>query len=154
MKRMWSEEEIQAFKKDISTLVDSKGNPRFVEGEGTPAIITGLNTTYCKWSLSGTHLMCVFAGSFENASVIPASAIIVTFTLPNFIKDKIQAIWGGNRIEYKTLNLYADDWSAQNMQLQTIKTNQGVSLTTTGASLTLTAKRNFRLQIDMLIDSE
>ena len=54
---------------NISTLTDSKGNPRFIEGEGTPMEMEGFTASYCKWSLSGTHLMIVLSGSFANATV-------------------------------------------------------------------------------------
>ena len=108
MKHMWSEEEIQAFKKDISNLVDSKGNPRFVEGEGTPATIEGFTSTYCKWSLSGTHLMIMLAGTFANASVLPVNTRIATFSIPKFIHDKIYPVWQNN-IEVKNISAYDEN---------------------------------------------
>ena len=152
MKRMWSEEEIQSFKKNISNLVDSKGNPRFVEGEGTPATIEGFTPTYCKWSLSGTHLMIVLAGTFANASQLPSNTNFSVYSLPSFIYDKIYAVWGNN-LEIKTINAYAEDWTTQAIQFKFMKTsNKTLAIQTNNVAFT--AKRSFRVQFDLLIDSE
>lgn len=151
MKHMWSEEEISSQKKDIATLVDSKGNPRFIEGEGTPATIAGFTSTYYKWSLSGTHLMIVLAGTYANGAVIPSITLLCTFDLPDFIMDKINPL-ATQLIEYKTLVAYAANASSQTQNCYLRKsTNLGI---VTNAALTLTAERNFRIQFDLLIDSE
>ena len=114
MKRMWSEEEISSQKKDIATLVDSKGNPRFIEGEGTTDEITGFTPSYCKWSLSGTHLMLVLAGTIANGITISTGSI-ATYEIPEFIMNKIYPVWAGRFLETKTMTLVADDFSAQTL---------------------------------------
>lgn len=152
MKQMWSKEEIETQKKKISTLVDSKGNPRFVEGDGVPLEQTGFTSTYCKWSLSGTHLMCVLAGTVADTTVLANNANLATFDVPSYIWDKIYPVWLTN-IEAKSVDMYAQDWTKQTAF---IKFTKGVSkLTiTTGTALTLTAERSFRVQFDLLIDTE
>lgn len=150
MKRMWSEEEIQSFKKDISNLVDSKGNPRFVEGDGTPATTEGFTSTYCKWSLSGTHLMLVIAGSVADTTVMPA-VDWAKFYIPKWILDKIYTVWA-NRIERKNIELLASNYSSQNLTVYLGK--EGNYLFITAPTITLTAERFFRIQFDLLIDSE
>ena len=151
MKRMWSEEEIQSFKKDISNLVDSKGNPRFIEGEGTPETIEGFEATYCKWSLSGTHLMLVLAGTYANEAVISSLQLLCTFDLPDFVMNKITPV-AGQLIEYKNIIAYASNASSQTQNAFLRKSaNLGIA---TNSALTLTAERNFRIQFDILIDSE
>ena len=122
MKHMWSEEEIQSFKKDISNLVDSKGNPRFVEGNGTPATIEGFTSTYCKWSLSGTHLMLVLAGNVENETTL--SGFIVTFALPEYIMNKIYPIFS-SEINRLNITLWGDDFSSQASYIQLLKDANG-----------------------------
>ena len=151
MKRMWSEEEIQNFKKDISNLVDSKGNPRFIEGEGTPATIEGFTSTYCKWSLSGTHLMLVLAGNVENETTL--SGFIVTFALPEYIMNKIYPIFS-SEINRLNITLWGDDFSSQASYIQLLKDANGKYLYFNIPSLTLTKNRSFRVQFDLLIDSE
>lgn len=151
MKRMWSEEEIQSCKKDISNLVDSKGNPRFVEGEGTPLTQEGFTATYCKWSLSGTHLMLVLAGSVASGTTIPALSIMASYNLPAWILDKIVPVTG-SIVEYKSIAAYASDYSTQTVN-SFFRKSTDVAIAINGA-FTLTANRNFRIQYDLLIDSE
>ena len=152
MKHMWSEEEIQAFKKDISNLVDSKGNPRFVEGDGVGLTQEGVTILYCKWGLAGTHLMFVVAGSVANGTKILNSVNWATFNIPKFIKDKIYPVWANNYIERKLVVLFADNWTSQNATAVLAK-GDNISIQTSG-DITLTADRSFRIQFDLLIDSE
>jgi len=153
MKHMWSEEEISSQKKDIATLVDSKENPRFIEGNGIPASIEGLTTSYCKWSLSGTHLMLVCAGTVEKATVIN-SVQLGQFYLPKYISDKIFPTFS-NRVEIKSLIFYANDFSSQNINCSlAIDNASNKAVILTHGTLTLSADRGFRIQFDVLIDSE
>lgn len=152
MKHMWSEEEIQSFKKDISNLVDSKGNPRFIEGEGTPATIEGFTPTYYKWSLSGTHLMLVLAATLANTTALTSATVLINYTLPKYIISKIVPAFEGGPIDMKTINAYASDWSNQSIQCKLWKNNNTLYIQTN--SITLTANRNLRVQFDILIDSE
>ena len=151
MKHMWSEEEIQSFKKDISNLVDSKGNPRFVEGNGTPATITGFTSSYCKWSLSGTHLMLVLAGNFENAVSVSQGSVLATFAVPEFILNKIVPVIGSN-IEYKQSAAYSADYDTQTINFLFRKLTN--LIITCNSNITFTKARTFRIQFDLLIDAE
>lgn len=151
MKHMWSEEEIQSFKKDISNLVDSKGNPRFVEGNGTPATIEGFTSTYCKWSLSGTHLMIVLAGNIANTTLISQNSNLATFDFPDYIKNKIVPTFATsiNRI---SATFYNEDYSQQTLIVNLLKTTN-IAIQT-GAVFTASKDRSFRIQFDLLIDNE
>lgn len=149
---MWSEEEIQSFKKDISNLVDSKGNPRFIEGDGTPISKEGATITYCKWSLSGTHLMFVCAGTIANTTEFVVTDVIAKFEIPSFILNKIYPIFA-SVVELKAIPLYADNYSSQNMTVQFRKETNDLRIQPTG-TITLTSNRAFRMQFDLLIDSE
>ena len=73
MRRMYSEKQIRELVKttkgyDIVNLVDKDGHERFIEGDIPDPEITGLTPIYYKWSLSGTHLMIVMAGTIENGT--------------------------------------------------------------------------------------
>lgn len=137
---------------NITTLTDSKGNPRFIEGDGTPRTQTGLTSDYCKWSLSGTHLMVVFAANVANATSLTGGSV-VTFTLPDFIKNKIVGLVD-TAIEVKKIVMYAYDLgNQQTFDCILRKTNDGLSVNII-STVTLTADRAFRLQFDLLIDSE
>ena len=151
MKHMWSEEEIQSFKKDIATLVDSKGNPRFIEGEGTLATIAGITFTYNKWSLSGTHLMIVLAGIIADASVI-STQDWATYTLPDFINNKIAPSFGSKDVIIKLENIYSPSLSTQSVQFRLQKDSGNIAINV--YQFTATAERKFRIQFDLLIDTE
>ncbi len=135
----------------IEALVDDNGNPRFIEGDGVPATIDGFTATYCKWSLSGTHLMLVLAGNVANECVIPVSTNIATFNLPDFIMDKIAPIISTTINRY-AVTFYAEDFSNQSAVISLLKDNN-VTMTF-NSTFTLTANRNFRIQFDILIDNE
>lgn len=73
-KRMVSEDSIKKLENLLEgvafeDIVDKNGNPRFIEGTITPETISGITFTYCKWSLSGTHLMIVLAGTCKNVTL-------------------------------------------------------------------------------------
>ena len=153
MKHMWSEEEISSQKKDIATLVDSKGNPRFVEGEGTPATLEGLNITFCKWSLSGTHLMFVIAGKITNGTILENGLRLADFTIPSFIFDKIAVVWGQFYIESKDVKAVSDTWDEQTLSTTFAKYTNSIVITKRG-NLTLSSDKGFRVQYDLVIDSE
>ena len=86
MKHMWSEEEIQEQAK-IENLVDSKGRNRFIEIEGTPGEIEGLQIYYGKCVLNGNNLIFEISGLF-NKSMSP-DFTLYKFTLPEWIAQKI-----------------------------------------------------------------
>lgn len=156
MKQMWSKEEIEkvskATPKDITTLVDSAGNPRFIEGEGSPLEQEGVTNTYCKWSLSGTHLMLVYAGTLEDTITISSNAILASFTLPSWILNKIYPVWD-QYLDFRQASAYASGGTSQYISMLIGKTSSGIQLVKNG-NLTLTAKRSFRIQFDLLIDAE
>lgn len=89
---------------------DKNGNARFVEGNITVDTQEGLNISYAKWSLSGSHLMIVIAGdviSGYNATL----SLKTQINLPNYIRNKIHTLGLGDNISYSTLFKY-DNTSA------------------------------------------
>ena len=86
---------------NLSDIVDSKGNKRFIEGNGI-ADNTKIDSSYCKWSLSGTHLMIVLAGKYIVNSVRDQT-VLAQYDVPSFILDKVYPVWGVN-IELKTVS--------------------------------------------------
>lgn len=139
----------------IENLIDNAGNLRFVEGDGTPMTLEGFTSSYCKWSLSGTHLMLVLSGSFADTTVLPADKIIGEFNLPQYIKDKIFPVWGPN-METRSVTCTALSWSTQTMNVVLYKeTATGImKIKTLSSALTFTDTRHFRIQFDLLIDND
>ena len=136
----------------IQNIVDSNGNKRFIEGAGTLNPIEGITYTYNKWSLSGTHLMLVVAGTIADETVISGYPKLVDFDLPQYILDKIIPVVG-IRISNQQNNLFAADNSSQLWHSLLAKVDN-LHIRLTVSPLTLTADRSFRIQYDLLIDTE
>lgn len=138
----------------MEEIHDESGNLRFVEGKGVwNTAISGLNVSYCKWSLSGTHLMLVVAGTIDNGTNIVSNTVLATFPIPNYILSKIYPVWAVSAIESKNLVARDDSWTSQNINTVLAKTSTGLVINL-NASVSLTANRSFRLQFDLLIDNE
>ncbi len=136
----------------MEEIRDSKGNLRFVEDNGVSETISGVTISYNKWSLSGTHLMCVIFGSVENTTVIDDGTTLSTFNLPSYILDKIIPVQG-TRVSWGSIVMHASDFSSQTISYVLNKITGGLQLKT-NAGLTLSKDRNFRVQFDLLIDNE
>lgn len=138
----------------IEALVDDSGNPRFIEGDGIPATIDGFTATYCRWSLSGTHLMFVLAGAFANGTALTNNTVLANFTIPEDIYNKIFPTFS-NVIEIKNIPCYNTEFTTQTLSVQERKrTSEKEILLQCSGALTLTDDRNFRMQFDLLIDTE
>ena len=161
MKRMWSKNELKSIantqaknvEKDITTLVDGVGHPRFIEGDGVPLEQEGYTDVYCKWSLSGTHIMFVVAGNIADTTTITNGASFGVFELPEWIMDKIYPVFA-NELEIKVVTTYASDWSSQDMACDLAKVDGKMKIRLVGGNFTASADRNFRAQFDLLIDNE
>ena len=134
----------------FENITDSNDRNRFVGGNGT----SGYASIYCKWSLSGTHLMIVSAGSFNNGVEIPNNAVIAMFTPPAWVINKIVPVWASEYIQKIEVELVADDWTRQTMPVTLRKHNYDLYIETQGGSITLTANRAFRVQFELLIDND
>lgn len=143
----------------LEQIKDAQGHNRFVEGNGTySSKISG--SVYCRWSLSGTHLMLVFAGTIPaNTTFGGGGELLGQFTLPQWIYDKIQPVWGSYYVENKSLEIISNDWSnTDNMAVCLEKSSYGggnyMSILQIGSLQTITFDGNFRIQFDLLIDNE
>ena len=101
MKHMWSEEELQALIEEqggsgggsggstLNDIVDSKGNKRFIEGNGIASTedVAGMTASSTKWVLNGSDLIIEFAGSFSQ-DVIGQTQLAI-YEMPEWIANKI-----------------------------------------------------------------
>lgn len=137
----------------IEDIKDESGNHRFIEGVITTEEVTGVNFLYKKWSLSGTHLMFVLAGTIDANSTISSASFGSALDLPNWVKDKIINVWS-SYIEMKTFSAIDDGWSeVKNLTCVIGKDNNEVFINSVG-TFTNTLELNFRVQFDLLIDME
>lgn len=72
----------------LEDIVDSNGNPRFINGNGTPANVNGMTVISSKWSLNGSNLMFEINGSFSKN--VAAYQNICTFVIPQWISNKLE----------------------------------------------------------------
>lgn len=147
--------EVSGELKAFENIVDKDGHKRFIEGDGVPLEKEGFTSTYCKWSLSGTHLMCVLAGTIADTTAITATDSLAKFYCPAWVMAKIFPVWSNN-IEAKNIIMFASDWTQQNLQVKVQKANVDDTyiINFEAGAVTLTKDRNFRVQFDLLIDNE
>lgn len=137
----------------MEQIVDEQGHNRFVEGDITIEEISGITQTYGKWSLSGSHLLIVLGIDIANASVLTAGTLC-NINLPDWIKQKIVALWGSIYIESINFNMWADDWTTQTIRINFTKTAQNDVRLAIATGITLTANRHCRIAFDLLIDND
>ena len=133
-------------------IMDHDLHLRFIEGDGTINELTGFTSVFCKWSLSGSHIMFVLAGSFASGTEVPSVHDIVTFEIPNWIYNKIYPVWS-TYIEDKVVSCKATNWSAQEVDMALMKESGVIKIRLLGAPTTFTALRSFRVQFDLIIDN-
>lgn len=135
----------------MENIIDNEGNKRFIEINGEYDEITGVSISYCKASLSGTHLMLVTAGTIANGTAVSGFPLIGNFELPDYIMDRIVPLYSTN-VDVKTINLFSSGGSSQSVN--GILYKDGSNLKIAIGNITLTDDRNFRVQFDLLIDAD
>lgn len=135
----------------MERIIDTNGNFRFIEGNLTFEE-TLIEMSYGKWSLSGTHLMLVIAGTFKANVTVPSLAIIAQASLPAYIAQKIKPVVYQN-VDYKTIGTYAEGTSPQSIYTTITINGNALNLRLTTA-FTPTQDRTVRIQFDLLIDAE
>lgn len=129
---------------DVST------RPLLLDGDINTSVISGVEFTYAKWSLSGTHLMIVLAGSIENGTAVSRKTLGKIY-LPNYILNKISP-WQNNLIEFKSISYLSASLTLQYANTDLLKNDDNVEIVTN--PITASDDRNFRIQFDLLIDNE
>ena len=164
MKHMWSEEEIQELVAEqvgsggsggstLDDIVDKNGNKRFVEGNGTPfESDADFNSKYCKWSLSGTHLMCVLSGTLS-ANTILGAKTLASFTVPDYIGSKIITTWA-NRITMLEPYIKDSEGAGGTIVVLVNYSSNNITFQLVAQVPAINRERYFRIQFDMLIDSD
>lgn len=137
----------------MENIKDSAGNSRFVEGNITPQTISGVSFTYAKWSLSGTHLMIVLAGTLENGAVL-SNVNWANIVIPQWIHDKIYPVFAISAIEIKAVTARDNAYNSQSLSFLIGKATGHSLYINQTANLTLTSEKYFRLVFDLLIDNE
>lgn len=160
-------EEVEDIKEDVADIIDGtthlfenitdrNGNKRFVEGDITMETIDGVTQTYGKWSLSGSHLMIVVAGSIASGTIVTTSTSFAKVTLPAWVHAKLlPIIQDGVSVCYFNDGFYAIDNSQQSCVFRLSKrANQDYVGIDSISNVTMNTTRAFRIHFDLLIDDE
>ena len=140
----------------LEGIYDKDGNPRFIDDDllVNDTLPTGVEVTYAKWSLSGTHLMIVIAGTIEdNTSVAPITGLAVA-NLPQFIKDKIYPMTSQYLGAFNGQIVNTGTYSVTGSSVNVDKVNDGLRIDTNSTITSTDNSLVFRYQIDLLIDNE
>lgn len=143
----------------MENIKDLNGNKRFIESDGEVIdAVEGVEITFTKLSLSGTHLMAVVAGVINNATELDAThRIKIDFNnVPSWILDKMVGVSSSypDIIDIKSITVFSDDFASSqsvNFYIGKDTVNNKITLRQQ-KNLTTTAKRIFRVQFDLLID--
>lgn len=140
--------------KGMEKIIDSSDHSRFIEGDITTGTISGVTFTYAKWSLSGTHLMMVLAGTIESGKHL-YDYEFGKVNLPSWVLSKIYPTVG-SLIERKSFDLYKANESTDVTQAVYLgKSTNYLAIGGSGATqVTTTAEDSFRFQFDLLIDAD
>lgn len=141
----------------MENIKDSDGNLRFVEGNISTNTITGVTFTYNKWSLSGTHLMLVLAGTIAANTTIANGTVFAQVELPNYIQNKIVPIITiGNRRRFSRSDYKIFDNEYGTVDSYNVLTRDSSSgpINFTNGAVTNEKLSGFRIQFDFLIDNE
>jgi len=137
-------------------IKDSDGRTRFVEGEGTVVTTdTNVDITYTKWSLSGSHLMFVVAGTIAAGGTVSSGDFVDFAGIPEWVLDKIYNVWGGYYLEAKSFNAMDEDWheTALGTWIGKISYSNLIRIGIVSSETTLKTS-GFRMQFDLLIDND
>lgn len=142
----------------MESLKDANGHNRFIEGNPTSNLSnTGLTIDYAKWSLSGTHLMIVFAFSNNTGSdiVLNAWTVLFAISLEQWVRSKIYPL-GNSGI------IMISDIKVLNPSNYTITSNGNIYLNAIAggyncvlpSSTTIASGNICRVQFDLIIDMD
>lgn len=137
----------------FENIVDKDGHKRFVEGNGAPAEIEGVTPSFCKWSLSGSHLMVVYSGTIADGTTVPYATPFARFALPSWVMGKIVPVLS-NLIANKKLSVFNNQTYVETEYAGYFdKASETIDFYLY-ANLTPDYDGNFRIQFDLLIDNE
>lgn len=138
----------------LESLKDVNGRNRFIEGEITPETVSGITFTYARWSLSGTHLMIVLAGTMAGNTSLSHNQTLAWIDLPSWIINKIYPTTA-SVVSWSELTTYPTT-DPNNRESSYIRLGiDGNRLNIhKSANSTYVNGGGFRIQFDLLIDTD
>lgn len=136
---------------EFENIVDKDGHNRFIEGDIEIDEYSGIEKTYGKWSLSGSHFLIVLAISIEDTTT-PNQRRCCLINVPQWVLDKIYDITGYIVVS-NSFTGYDVNFNTQTIIANLLKQNNQLKINY-GNEVAVTGKKFFRLNFDLLIDNE
>lgn len=135
----------------LEDIVDSNGNPRFINGYGIWAAVPGMQGIKATWSLNGYNLMFEALGAFQQN--VDLDTTIVSFKLPQWILNKISVL-GGSIVDMIRFSIVGTKEGINNAILLIAKTTDGRVAFNTPQGVTCTEPQIFRIRYNIIIDND
>ena len=148
-----SEDKTDIFNPRLESIKDKDGHLRFIEGNITPSQITGITFSYCKWSLSGSHLMLVVAGTLASNTTVASQVLARISNLPQWIYDKLVIIYA-LIVAKENMPFYTQGGVVNTEPIALKKENNYLDFINSG-TITNSSQdaKGFRFTFDFLIDN-
>ena len=144
---------------NISNLKDSDGHNRFIEGTIAIRNASGITNIYSKWSLSGTHLMAVFAFKLSANATLGNYQILYDGYLPQWLHNKIFTFSNSGWIEVNKISPCDNDGVPQSSETSFMFHKEqlyqnGIQLYHIGPTRVPSVDEYYRVSFDLLIDTD
>lgn len=133
----------------LADIVDSQGNPRFINNHGIWASVPGMQGIKATWSLNGYNLMFEALGAFQQN--VDLDTTIVSFELPQWILNKINTSYG-SIVDMIRFSIVGTKEGINNATLLIAKTTDGRVAFNTPQGVTITEPKIFRIRYNIIID--
>ena len=132
-----------------NSLFDSKGNFRFIEGNGTARVVSGMSLASIKWSLNGSNLMFEILGTFSLN--LRGFDTLCTFDLPEWVADKVVIAYN-DIVDYIDYNITTTSGSAYKNKLQITKSGNSLYFTSIDNTTSKNGLSVFKICYNTIID--
>ena len=166
MRRMYSKPQLlEAVEQEAKTngikvfedIVDKDGHARFIEGDITGEVITGVSYSYTKWSLSGSHLLIVICGNLTAANNIGDNTTVAKLmNIPEWVRNKIIPIAPVSNptvVSTITMPFYSSGYNILKKDISLMYFNDELVVRNISGNITDSVDRTFRIAFDLLIDN-
>lgn len=140
----------------IENLKDADGNFRFAELNLTDATPEGMELTYAKMSLSGTHLLIVVCGHMDVGTTINHNQqYAISNSIPSYIRNKIVPLNSSGIVSLGTAATLDSDNDFVNGQMaRLLVSGEHTILVSSFGNFTAAKACDFRFEFNILIDNE
>ena len=135
---------------DIEALVDINGKNRFIGGNGTPQIVSGMAIASSKWVLNGTNLIFEILGTFSGN--LSGYDVLTTFDLPDWIINKIVTPYN-NIVDIIDCKMVALDASTITIKVQSTISGNTIYFTNL-TEISISSTSIFKIRYNIIIDNE